>query len=133
MKKDSANTASQQEPFVTNEQIIDDQLKQFAPSAQSFGFASTKKQTTVNIIIIAGVIFSFTMAIYYKGFLQALSLEVGLFLLSIKLAYFMHNVIKFNHYLFWILNSLEMHMLNIKKEVDTLSDQVSVLSQNTDD
>lgn len=114
-----------QESLLYNEKIIDDQLKQFAPSISSFGFASTKRQTTVNIIIIAGVVFSFTMAIYYKGFLQALSLEIGLFLLSVKLAYFMHNVIKFNHYLFWILNSLEMHMLNIKKEVDELNNRVS--------
>ncbi len=112
---------SQQDTFITDEKLIDEQIRQFAPSVNSFGFASTKKQTSVNIIIVAGVIFSFTMAFYYKGFLQALALEVGLFLLSIKLAYFMHNVIKFNHYLFWILNSLEMHMLNLKKEVEELN------------
>ncbi|MCD6459987.1 hypothetical protein J7L67_04895 [bacterium] len=103
------------------ENTVDEELKYFAPSLKSFGFASTKKQTVVNSLVFTFVLFSFTLAVFYKGFLRALSLEFGLFLLSLKLAYFMHNIIKFNHYQFWILNALEMHMLNIKKDVDNLT------------
>ena len=109
--------------------VVDEQIKQFAPSFQSFGFASTRKQTFVNVVILTFVLASFTLAIFYKGFLRALSLEFGLFLLSLKLAYFMHNIIKFNHYQFWVLNALEMHILNAKKDIDNLSDLVKEKNQ----
>jgi len=111
------------------EHTVDEEIKQFAPSFQSFGFASTRKQTVVNVIILTFVLASFTLAIFYKGFLRALSLEFGLFLLSLKLAYFMHNIIKFNHYQFWVLNAMEMHILNTKKDIDNLTDLVKEKNQ----
>lgn len=85
------------------EHIVDTEVQQFQPSMKAFGAASTKRLTTINVIIFVLVISFFSMAIFLRGFLQATALEIGLLLLSIKLAYFMHTIIKFNHYLFWIL------------------------------
>ncbi len=107
------------------EHIVEEELKQFAPKMRTFGFASTRKQNIINFIIFSLVTVSFTVAVFFKGYPQTVALEIGLLLLSIKLAYFMHNIIKFNHYMFWSLHALELHLLNIGKEVRDIQDNIT--------
>jgi len=112
---------------INNEQlehIVEEELKQFEPEMRTFGFASTKRQNIINSIIFFLVITSFTIAVFFHGYPQTVALEIGLLLLSIKFAYFMHNIIKFNHYLFWSLHSLELHLLNLGKEVYVIQDKI---------
>ncbi len=107
------------------EHLVEEELKQFTPQMRSFGFASTKKQNVVNFIIFSLVIASFTVAVFFKGYTKTVALELGLLLLSVKLAYFMHNIIKFNHYMFWSLHALELHLLNIEKGLHDIQDNLA--------
>ncbi len=114
-----------EKPF---EKVVDNELNQFQNISRTFGFASTKKQNSINTIIFVLVISSFSTAIYLRGFLQAAALEIGLLLLSVKLAYFMHNIIRFNHYLFWILQDFELKLLHIRKDITELETQITSLA-----
>lgn len=99
---------------------IKQELKRLAPSVQSFGFVNRRKHALINIVIFGLVFFFFSLAIIDNGFWRTVGLEIGLLLMSIKIAYLMHNTMKFNHYMFWIMKAFEMHLLSIQKNVNEL-------------
>ena len=50
-----------------------------------------------------------------------LSLEIGLFLVSFKIVYMMHQNAKVNHFQFWVLNSLEFRLNSIERLLKKLA------------
>ncbi|MEW6534080.1 MAG: hypothetical protein AB1454_00495 [Candidatus Auribacterota bacterium] len=104
--------------------LIDEEIKCFTPSITKLNFANTRRHVVINSIIFSISIVSFSLAIFLRGFLQAAALEIGLLLLSIKLMYFMYNTLKFNHYLFWVFQSFDMKLIDMKKDLLALDDQL---------
>jgi hypothetical protein len=48
---------------------------------------------------------------------HTIALEVGIFLLSLKIFLLLHNEVKVNHFQFWMLSSLEWRMNDISKRL----------------
>lgn len=77
----------------------------------------SKRDVWVNIIFLALVLFFFILEITTHFLPGAISLEIGLLLISVKIVFMMHSQQKVNHFQFWILNSIEFRMNDIAKRV----------------
>ena len=93
------------------------------------GGKTTKKHRIVNAAFAFLVIAAFVLAVFVEGRLQTLALEIGLLLLSLKFAWFLHNEARVNHFQFWILTSIEARLNNVLEEVRDLKDEVEKLRE----
>jgi len=77
------------------------------------------------LIFVATVIMLFLIDLYknlfvYEVWSGVLTIEIGLFLVSIKLIWMMHLQSKVSHFQFWILNAIEFKVNRISKKVSEL-------------
>lgn len=58
------------------------------------------------------------------------SIEIGVLLLSIKLAIFLYNEAKVTHFQFWMLSSLEMRLNNLNKNMETVKSDIVIIKKS---
>ncbi len=75
----------------------------------------SKRHLYINLIFLSIVVVTFLMGAIFHKIELALSLELGVLLVSIKIAWMIHDQQKTNHFQFWILNSLEFRINEIHK------------------
>jgi hypothetical protein len=85
------------------------------------GGLPTGQARIVNIIFIILVLGVFAASIIWGGRIRFFMIEVGIFLLSIKLIYFLESYMRLNHFQFWILSSLEWRLDKIDKQLKDMS------------
>ena len=78
------------------------------------------------------VITAFVVAVIYEGFPRLVSIEVGILLVSLKIAYFLNNEAKINHFEFWVLSSLEWRMNDLVKRMDNLEKMLEEIRKKLD-
>jgi hypothetical protein len=94
------------------------------------GYNDSKKEKIINItfIIAIGVLFSFDMLrhiFYFELPLPPLvSIELGIFLISVKIIWMMYKQTKVEHFQFWILNSLEFRMTDLQKKIKSIDEKI---------
>ncbi len=76
-------------------------------------------------VFVATVIILFLLDLYknlfiYENWSGVLTVEIGLFLVSIKLIWMMHLQTKVSHFQFWILNAIEFKVNRISKKINEL-------------
>ena len=76
-------------------------------------------------IFVATVTILFLLDLYknifvYENWSGVLTVEIGLFLVSIKLIWMMHLQTKVSHFQFWILNAIEFKVNRISKKINEL-------------
>ena len=76
---------------------------------------SHKKNINILFLSIVVAVF-FTGGIFHK-IPFALSIEIGVLLASLKIAWMIHRQEKVNHFQFWMLTSLEFRMNEISKKI----------------
>lgn len=106
-----------------NEQDIEEFLKErdrIREVVGRIGGKPTKGEKAVNIIFVILVICAFIAALLFEGFPRLLSIEIGILFVSLKIAYFLSNEAKVNHFEFWILSSLEWRLNDVIKRMDRL-------------
>lgn len=74
------------------------------------GIQYSRADTIVNIIFIILVVGFFSIELVFKPLPTTVSIEIGVFLVSMKIVWMIHANQKFNHFVFWVLNSLEFRM-----------------------
>ncbi|NOY10213.1 MAG: hypothetical protein GXP33_15375 [Spirochaetes bacterium] len=84
------------------------------------GGKPTKGEKAANIIFIILVVAAFIMALLFEGFPRLVSMEIGILFVSLKIAYFLSNEAKVNHFEFWILSSLEWRLNDVIKRIDRM-------------
>ncbi len=84
------------------------------------GGKPTRGEKTANVLFMLFVIAAFVVAVIYEGFPRLVSIEVGILLVSLKIAYFLNNEAKINHFEFWVLSSLEWRMNSLVKRMDEM-------------
>ncbi len=104
------------------EEIIEEEIAHFIREKERIreiigriGGKPTIGVRIVNIVIFILVIGCFIMSLVLHGKFVIFSIELGVLLLSIKLALFLNNQAKMNHFQFWILSSLEWRLNEIYK------------------
>lgn len=110
--------------YIIEEELIEKELTaDFKGMAATVGTASARKQRLVNVVIFSAVVVCFFIEIFHALFgapdyVGKAALAMAIFLISVKLGYYLHNAVKFNHYTFWVFASLESRLLEIKKQLD---------------
>lgn len=94
---------------------------------------STKKgrDRVVNIVFLVVVIVTFayemvkTITAYeIRGILSAISIEIALLLISVKIIWMIHQQSKIDHFQFWVLNSIEFQITQISERLMKLEPEL---------
>jgi len=73
----------------------------------------SKTDMIINIVFLTAIVILFTLELTTHFLPTFISIEVSVLLVSIKIVWMIHSQHKFNHFQFWILNSLEFRMNNM--------------------
>ena len=88
------------------------------------GHKNEKFHFSINIGFLFVVLCIFILGMLKKiGFI--ISVEIGVLLVSLKIAWMIHEQQKVNHFQFWILTSLEYRINEIYKKVSVLEKYIS--------
>ena len=93
------------------------------------GIQYSRADTIVNIIFIILVVVFFSIELVFKPLPTTVSIEIGVFLVSMKIVWMIHANQKFNHFVFWVLNSLEFRMNTNTRLLEDLEKKVDLLQK----
>ena len=85
---------------------------------------ATRNHKILNALFLIIVVASFFAGgvLHYIPF--ALSIELGVLLVSIKIAWMIHEQQKVNHFQFWILNSIELRLNSLQTNFKKLEKEL---------
>jgi len=93
------------------------------------GIQYSRADTIVNLIFIILVVGFFSIELVFKPLPTTVSIEIGVFLVSMKIVWMIHANQKFNHFVFWVLNSLEFRMNTNTRLLEDLEKKVDLLQK----
>jgi hypothetical protein len=88
------------------------------------GAQFSKKDTIINVVFLSIIILLFTIEITTHWLPSFISLELSVLLVSIKIVWMIHSQNRYNHFVFWILNSIEFRQNDIAKRMRKLEKAV---------
>jgi len=94
--------------------------KKLHREASEAGSIATGRKGWEKIFTIAWVIVTlgfFAESMFDEGELAEISLEIGILLISLKLAWAMMQEAKVNHYMFWVLQTLDFKANDIRADL----------------
>ena len=86
------------------------------------GTAYSKRDNIINISFLTIILVFFVLEITTKFLPAYISLEICVLLVSIKIVWMIHSQQKYNHFVFWILNTLEFRMNEITKDIREIAE-----------
>ena len=91
------------------------------------GARYSKIDNIFNVVFLSLILFFFVMEIFTNWLPTYISLEISVLLVSIKIVWMIHSQQKYQHFVFWILNSIEFrenemarHFRYIERRMDEL-------------
>jgi len=93
------------------------------------GASYSKKDTIINIVFLTIIVLGFAIEMTTHIVPTAVSLEIGVLLVSIKIVFMIHSQQKSNHFTFWILNSIEFRINDIAKKVKCIERKLKELEK----
>ncbi|MEA1911807.1 MAG: hypothetical protein U9N32_09075 [Spirochaetota bacterium] len=94
------------------------------------GKSYSKLDTVINIVFLILISVFFVLEITTHWLPSFISLEISVLLVSIKIVWMIHSQHKFNHFQFWILNSIEYRMNQITGKIKQMEKDISSLEKN---
>ena len=94
------------------------------------GKSYSKIDTVINIVFLLLISFFFILEITTHWLPSFISLEVSVLLVSIKIVWMIHSQHKFNHFQFWILNSIEYRMNQIAARIKKMEKEISSIEKS---
>lgn len=88
------------------------------------GRSYSKTDMVINILFLTTIIALFVLEITTHFLPAFISLEVSVLLVSIKIVWMIHSQHRFNHFQFWVLNSIEFRVNNIHKSIREMDRQL---------
>ncbi len=82
------------------------------------------RDNIINMVFLGIILVLFTLEITTHFLPSYVSLEVSVLLVSIKIVWMIHSQQKFNHFQFWILNTLEFRVNDMTKRVRKIEKQI---------
>ena len=77
----------------------------------------SKRDNLINISFLTVILIFFVLEMTTHFLPAFVSIEVSVLLVSIKIVWMIHSQHKFNHFQFWILNTLEFRVNDMTKRV----------------
>ena len=93
------------------------------------GTAYSSVDMIINIVFLSIILGLFVLELTTHWLPSYISLEVSVLLVSIKIVWMIHSQYKFNHFQFWILNSIEYRMNNIAGKVKTIEKNIAEINK----
>lgn len=94
------------------------------------GTRYSRRDTIINIAFLTVILLLFISEVLTMWLPTFISIEVGILLVSIKIVWMIHAQQKYNHFVFWVLNSIEfrqndmtMKLRSIEKSLETIAAQ----------
>jgi hypothetical protein len=84
------------------------------------GKVNSRIDTAINLAFMLIIATLFVLEITTKFLPVFISLEIGVLLVSIKIVWMIHNLNKFYHFQFWVLNSIEFRINDLVKRVRSI-------------
>ena len=81
------------------------------------GKSYSNRYNIINLAFLAIIITLFTLEITTHWLPEFISLEISVLLVSIKIVWMIHSQHKYNHFIFWILNTIEYRVNDVGKRV----------------
>jgi hypothetical protein len=94
------------------------------------GKSYSKFDTVINILFLSLISIFFILEITTHWLPSFISLEISVLLVSIKIVWMIHSQQKFNHFQFWILNSIEYRMNQITGKIKKIEKEISSMEKN---
>jgi hypothetical protein len=95
-----------------------EELRRLLARTKALGDNRIHRTINVLLFIAAGILCGLQLTIRpFEGFV---SLEIGLFLVSFKLILMVDSSIRFNHFQFWILHSIEQRVNRMADRLDAM-------------
>lgn len=95
------------------------------------GKSYSKLDTVINILFLLLISIFFILEITTHWLPSFISLEISVLLVSIKIVWMIHSQHKFNHFQFWILNSIEYRMNQVATKMKKVEKEISKLVSYT--
>jgi uncharacterized membrane protein len=76
----------------------------------------------LNSVLFFLIVALFVVQLAFHPVSDMLSLEISLFLVSLKLILMIHTASRFNHFQFWILHSIETRVEGLNERLDRLEE-----------
>jgi hypothetical protein len=76
-----------------------------------------KTDKIMNIIFLSLIVVLFVIELSTELIPTFVSLEISVLLVSIKIVWMIHSQHKFNHFQFWVLNSIEFRMTQMDNRI----------------
>jgi len=93
------------------------------------GTTFSKKDRFLNIIFLLVILVFFVLELTTHILPSYVSLEVGVLLVSIKIVWMIHSQNKYNHYVFWVLNSIEYRTNELSKKIKGIEKMIRLLEE----
>lgn len=85
------------------------------------GTRYSKKDNIINLIFLGVIITLFVLEQTTHFLPPMISLEVSVLLVSIKIVWMIHSQHRYNHFVFWILNSIEYRVNELSSSVKKMN------------
>jgi len=86
------------------------------------GTKYSKKDNIINLIFLGVIITLFVLEQTTHFLPPMISLEVSVLLVSIKIVWMIHSQHRYNHFVFWILNSIEFRVNELSSSVKEMAE-----------
>ena len=93
------------------------------------GVQYSRLDTVINIFFIILVVSFFAIELIFHPLPVTASIEIGVFLVSAKIVWMIHANQKFNHFVFWVLNTMEYRLNANARLLEDLTDAVGELKK----
>jgi len=121
------------EDLTGNEENLRKEIEEFnrekekikALIGQLGGKAYSKRDNIINLVFLSVIVVLFTLEITTKFLPAFISLEISVLLVSMKIVWMIHSQNRYNHFVFWILNTLEFRMNDMAKRVRSIESNVT--------
>jgi hypothetical protein len=82
------------------------------------------RDNIINIFFLLTILIFFTLEVTTHFLPPFISIEISVLLVSIKIVWMIHSQHKFNHFQFWILNSLEFRVNEMNKRMRKIEKEI---------
>ena len=95
------------------------------------GTEYSKRDNIINMVFLSIILVFFLLEITTKFLPAYISLEISVLLVSIKIVWMIHAQHRYNHFVFWILNTIEFRVNDLSKQVKKISARIETIDDKS--
>ncbi len=93
------------------------------------GTKYSRRDTIINILFLTVILLLFISEVLTMWLPTFISIEVGILLVSIKIVWMIHAQQKYNHFVFWVLNTIEFRQNDMAMKIRSIEKKLEALTE----